>query len=231
MKNVTSLVAIAVVLSLGDPHAAHAGMPSVTLSDIARMRLEAISFFLVCFLVCSGLVWRIWNSARHDFPRLPYLTYRRATGLVAIWGLLFLLVLTMISGARELLTPGAWHKQGLTYKLVGDEPAAKAAAFQKDLERRLALDRLRAALWTYARSHAGHFPLTSSQPEVPDDTWLVPDPAGMRYLYVKGLVADQGARVLAYEPGIFGKDRFVLRTSGAIERMSEENLSAALAER
>ena len=36
---------------------------------------------------------------------------------VVLWGLLFMLVLTMISGARELLTPGAWEKKGATYQL------------------------------------------------------------------------------------------------------------------
>jgi hypothetical protein len=36
---------------------------------------------------------------------------------VTLWGLLFLLILTMISGARELMTPGAWEKHGSTYEL------------------------------------------------------------------------------------------------------------------
>jgi hypothetical protein len=184
----------------------------------------------LCFLVSSALVWKIWNSARNDFPRLPYLTYRRATGLVALWGLLFLLVLTMISGARELMTPGAWHKQGLTYKLTEDDDAAKAAARQLDRERRQALDRLRTALWTYARHHDGKFPANSSPPEIPEETWVVPDPSAMRFLYTKGLTADKGKTPLAYEPGIFGKDRFILLSNGEIVRMSEEDLRAAMPE-
>ena len=113
MKHPVRLIVLVVMLAPGQCSRRAAGMPMATLSDIAQMRLEAISFFLVCFLVSSGLVWKIWNSARKDFPRLPHLSYWRATGLVALWGLLFLLVLTMISGARELMTPGAWHKQGL----------------------------------------------------------------------------------------------------------------------
>src|SRR5262249_47259394 len=137
----------------------------------------------------------------------------------------------MISGARELMTPGAWQKQGFTYKLAESAPAATTAAVQHEVERRHALDRLRAALWTYARNHAGKLPPTSTAPEIPDDFWLVPDPSEMRYGYVGGLVVDQGAKVLAYEPGIFGNDRFVLFTSGAIEQVSEESLSTALAEK
>ncbi len=37
--------------------------------------------------------------------------------MVVLWGLLFTVVLAMISGARELMTPGAWEKQGATYRL------------------------------------------------------------------------------------------------------------------
>jgi hypothetical protein len=231
MRQPLRLTAGIVILVLADARVARAGMPMVTLSEIASMRLEAISFFLIVFLMSSGLVWKIWNSARKDFPRLPHLSYWRATGLVALWGLLFLLVLTMISGARELMTPGAWHKQGLTYKLVDDDQAAKAIANQPELERRRSLDRLRAALWTYARHHAGKFPANNSPPEIPDEVWVVPDPSGMRYLYTSGLVADEGKAPLAYEPGIFGKDRFVLLSSGAIVRMSDEDLRGAMAER
>jgi hypothetical protein len=231
MRQPLRLTAAIVILVLADARVASAGMPMVTLSEIASMRLEAISFFLIVFLMSSGLVWKIWNSARNDFPRLPHLSYWRATGLVALWGLLFLLVLTMISGARELMTPGAWHKQGLTYKLVDDDQAAKAIANQHELERRRSLDRLRAALWTYARHHAGKFPANDSPPEIPDEAWVVPDPSGMRYLYTSGLVADEGKAPLAYEPGIFGKDRFVLLSSGAIVRMTENDLRARMAER
>src|SRR5262245_5092330 len=81
---------------------AHAGMPSWTLTDVARMRVESISFFLAGFLVSSLLIKFLWNGLRRDFPVLPRLSYPRALGLVGLWGLLFVLVLTMISGAREL---------------------------------------------------------------------------------------------------------------------------------
>src|SRR5690348_1354111 len=90
---------------LDDASVARAGMPSLTLSDVAQLRFQVISFFLVCFLICSWVVQRIWNSLRRDFPKLPRLSYKRSVGLVLLWGLLFLLVLTMISGARELMTP------------------------------------------------------------------------------------------------------------------------------
>ena len=97
--------------------AVHAGMPSASLTDVARLRVENISFFLVVLLLSALLVQMIWNWLRNDFPRLPRLTYPKAVALISLWGLLFVLVLTMISGARELMTPGAWEKNGATYRL------------------------------------------------------------------------------------------------------------------
>ncbi len=127
------------------------------------------------------------------------------------------------------MTPGAWKKTGLTYTLAEDVPAVDpAATMQLEMQRRHALDRLRAALWTYARHHDGHFPPNSRPPEIPEDAWRVPDPSEMRYVYQLGLVADRDAIPLAYEPKIFGEERFVLLTNGDIVRMNEEKLSKLL---
>ena len=68
------------------PGVAFAGMPMVTLTDLAHMRLQTISFFLLLFVVCSWVVRLIWNAAQNDFSWLPYLTFRRAMGLVACGG-------------------------------------------------------------------------------------------------------------------------------------------------
>lgn len=99
----------------------------LTLSDLAEMRFQSISFFLLVLLVSAWGIKLLWNGLRRDFPRLPWLSYKRALALVTLWGFLFVLVLTMISGARELMTPGAWEKDGLTYKL-------KSAPEQDELE-------------------------------------------------------------------------------------------------
>jgi hypothetical protein len=110
------LVLLATVTLL--TQAAYAGMPSpITLRDMARMRIEAISFFLLVLLVSAKLIQWVWNGMRSNPSRVPRLTYPRSLGLVALWGLLFIVVLAMISGARELMTPGAWQKQGATYRL------------------------------------------------------------------------------------------------------------------
>jgi Na+/H+ antiporter NhaA len=107
------------------PSIAHAGMRSYTLTDAARMRLENMSFFAVILLICAGLVQLLWNYLRRDFPRLPPLTYLKSLLLVSLWGILFIFVLTMVAGARELMTPGAWEKQGTAYHLK-NQPEAKA---------------------------------------------------------------------------------------------------------
>jgi hypothetical protein len=91
-------------------------MPSVTLAalrtatqagltELGQQRLEVISFFLLVLIGCAWLVQRVWNSMRKELPVLPRLSFPRAVGVIVLWGLLFVLILTMISGARELMTP------------------------------------------------------------------------------------------------------------------------------
>ncbi len=228
MNRCLRMMAIATLLFLEPASVAFAGMPMTTFSDLASMRLQTISFFLLLFLLCSWVIRWIWNAARDDFHWLPYLSYRRAMGLVALWGLVFLLILTMISGARELMTPGAWTKDGFTYKLKAEDDPAKAAPIEREPERRAALDRLRVALWTYARHHDGHFPPDDSSREIPEDAWRVPDPSSMKYRYTAGLIADQGSSPLAYEPGLFGSNRLVLLTNAKIIFMTGDELSSAI---
>ncbi len=120
MASTLRVLLIALVAFSCVPSTAQAGMPSITLTDIARMRVQTISFFAMGLLLSSWFVQLLWNYLRRDFSVLPRLNYGRALGVVILWGLLFVLVLTMISGARELMTPGAWEKQGATYRLSQD---------------------------------------------------------------------------------------------------------------
>ena len=114
------IVMMLMVIVLAQP--AWAGMGgAVTLREVSKIRLQNLSFFIMVLLLSAALIRWIWNSLRKDFTRLPHLTYFKALGVVVLWGLLFILVLAMISGARELLTPGAWEKQGATYRLKEGE--------------------------------------------------------------------------------------------------------------
>lgn len=93
------------------------------LRDEPRERLQAISFFLLGLAFSAAAVYGLWNYLARDFKRLPRIGYLQSLVLVILWGLLSVIVLTMISGARELMTPGAWRQQGLTYTLEQTAPA------------------------------------------------------------------------------------------------------------
>lgn len=217
---------------LGCPATAAAGMPSVTLSDLASARLSTLSFFLMLLVVSAGIIRTIWNSLRTDIPRLPRLSFGKALGVVTLWGLLFLLVLTMISGARELMTPGAWVRDGHLHRLADRPPAAADQPEPTLLERRCRkLERLRGALWGYAKAHDGRFPADDRPtPEVPAEVWELPDPSGLRYLYVPGRSPGQLGAVLAYEPGLFATEsRLVLYADGEVLTLSVDALRRALA--
>jgi hypothetical protein len=209
------------------PAAANAGMPSFTLTDIARMRTQTISFFLFGFLLSSLLIQLLWNYLRRDFSFLPRLGYGKAVGVVFLWGLLFVLVLTMISGARELMTPGAWEKKGFTYRLTANVEQ-KPADETVDPERQAKLEELRRALWQYADTHRGQFPPDRSGPEIPKEKWQMPDPSGLQYMYVSGPAASKDAKLLAFEPEFFGSTRLVLLSNGEIRRMDSAEISREL---
>jgi hypothetical protein len=205
-----------------------AGMPTIHLTDIARLRLETLSFFLVVFLACAKVVQLLWNGLARDFSRLPQLGYWRAVGFVGLWGLLFLVVLTMISGARELLTPGAWEKVGFTYRLADKDAVPYVPP--TEAVRREKLGRLRDALWAYARSHDGKLPAGPTDPDIAPEFWQTPDPSGVPYCYAAGQAPHRGSRLLTWEPRVFGDGQFVLFTSGDVRRLSPAELERALAE-
>lgn len=199
------------------PGVVMAGMPMAEVTDLAKMRLSTISFFLV-LLVLSAVVLRwLWNGLVKEFPKLPVLTYRAALGMVVVWGLLFVLVLTMISGARELMTPGAWTKRGATYQL-NEQPIAVA--------RHDRLQQIRDALWVYAAAHDQAFPMNAAS--LPEVDWRSLHASGSPYRYVPGAQADQGRRPVVYEPGLFGRERLVLLSDGSIERWPVAEIHAAL---
>ena len=132
----------------------------LVLTDAGRLRYEAVSFFLVMLLLSALAVRLLWNYLARDFPALPRLSFAKSLGVVARWGLLVLVVLTMIAAAREMMTPGSWKKQGLLYTL-DDSNIAKPVALEPVKEigpelgevRRKGLEDLKAALWNYAAQH------------------------------------------------------------------------------
>ena len=198
------------------------------LDESVLARLQAISFFLAGLLLCAVAVRALWNYLQRDFPRLPRLSFGKALAGVLLWGLLFIVVLTMIAGARELMTPGAWRKQGFTYKLA--EQPEREAQPSPEAVRRQHLERLRTALWHFAATHKGRFPSTQERTAIPDELWEVPESGGVRYLYVPGQSAGHEELPLVYEPELDPARRFVLRVNGDILALRSEELRKALAQ-
>jgi len=198
---------------------AQAGMTVYGLRDIYRLRLEEISFFLVLLLTCAFLLKLLWNNAVKGFSSLPRLKYLQSLCLAVLFGLLTLLILTMISGIREVLTPGAWRHQGTSYRL--NDPAQEPA-------RRRSLEHLRAALLDYARTHEGRFPASDFGSEISEKLWEAPDQFGTRYIYSGGLTTNEVDSILVAEPLNFGDQRFVLLVSGELRQLSTTDIGKQL---
>jgi len=196
---------------------ARAGMTVVTLTDLARLRLESLSFFIVGFLLISLGVKGLWNHLAKALPNLPRLAYSRALALVFLSGLMFYVVLTMISGARELLTPGAWEKQGVGYRLRGG-----GGAIPGKEERRERMRVLREAIWAHAEMHDGAAPASPFAPDMNTDLWRFP--AGGFYAIVPGIAPGSGRGILVYEPSSAGPRRVVLLADGSVEDLPEGTL-------
>ena len=194
---------------------ARAGMTVYDLTDVARLRLEDISFFLVLLVLAALGIRFLWNYFAGDFPRLPRLSFFKALCLTGLIGLFMLLILVMISGAREILTPGAWTRQSSHYRPndIGSS----------DL-RQQSIEALRASLMQYAQSHNDRFPPHDFVPEIPGKLWEAPDSTGTRYIYIGGMSLGQTNAMLACEPQNFGDERLVLFTDGKIETLKTSDI-------
>ncbi|QDT88498.1 hypothetical protein [Gimesia algae] len=204
---------------------AEAGMPgaSIDLTEIAQLRLQSISFFLLLFLLSAWGLKKLWNMLARDFPKLPVITFKAALAGTFLWGLMFLFVLTMISGARELLTPGAWEKDGRTYRLTDSESEqeTKAAAAALLKERRSKLAELRSALFMHVATHDGSYPAKIEDASFADEFWMQPGDVNVKYGYVPGEKKSDEVRPLAFEQAVYGDEQqLILFTDGAIKQVS-----------
>ncbi|RLT21710.1 MAG: hypothetical protein DWI29_01535 [Planctomycetota bacterium] len=218
-------------LLLLDQRSALAGMPTVSLSDLGRLRLSTISFFLLLVVLSAIGIRFLWNNLRRDFPKLSLLSFRGALTGVLLWGLVFVVVLTMISGARELMTPGAWVKNGLTYQSA-DQPqqtdseriAVEVARQLKEQTGRMTqLQLLGTALRKFADQHNGAWPTAEEFRALPLELTTLPGEVPADYLYRPVKIDDvQPAPVrddvaVVVEPDVFGDgQQFALYRSGLV---------------
>jgi len=222
---------VAAALLFSSEEVAHAGMPAVHLTEVASVRLSVVSFFLMGLLLSATAILLIWNWLANDFTWLPRLTFAKACAVVTLWGLLFVVVLTMISGARELLTPGAWRKVGLTYEL--DEPKQQpivpdvAAIREHQLRsRRTKLERLSAAVQRYAVLNDGMFPETLEALDS-NETWDVPGFPGTAYILLPLDSSDDEPQPIVREPEVFEDGPLVLLTSGEVMQETTDDPDAS----
>ena len=208
-------------------HLLLAGMPSPELvfTELGRRRWEELSFFLFGFLLMAAIVRWLWNLLRKDFPALPQLSYRRSLSLMLLWGLAMTVVLALISGARELMTPGAWSPSGVTYKLTRDaseQGVQNVEDVVRDQQRRLRLENLRFALWQFAASHSGRFPTKEESDQIAKELWSADPESGTRFIYVDDETLQKSSGILVYEPELFDDRQYTLRISGEIAKRDED---------
>ena len=115
MKNVKWVVGLVVFCSTTT---AQAGMSSIVLTEYGVERFTGLSTALFFGLVVSTLLVRFFWGLLVQETEWPKPTLAKSFAATFLGGLLFFLVLVMIAGSRELLTPGAWEPDGILYKLA-----------------------------------------------------------------------------------------------------------------
>jgi hypothetical protein len=227
-----SYLAMAAGILLVLPSAAMAGMPSVTItfSDWGAMRIQTLSFFILILLIAAAVARWLWNSLAADFPTMPRLTYLKSLAGVVLFGLILAVVLTMIAGSRELLTPGAWEKDGRLYKVASSngKPAESPEISPVPTESREQLDQMFAALSDYAAKHEGKFPEKDTIIKMDQALWETPGANGLKYLYVSGLSSTDSDKILVYEPEFSSNSRLVLMTDGKVRSMNSAEIRQKL---
>jgi hypothetical protein len=192
-------------------------MPSFTLNEVVRLRIEDISFFVVLLLLTGAGMKFLWNFVFKQFPGFPPLTYWRALGFTTLLGLMMMMVLSMISGARELLTPGAWRKQGISYRLN---------TIPDNATRLRRIEFLRNALVEYAALRQGKFPPHDWVPEIPERLWQA-DEQGTRFIYLHPKHDTTNALTVC-EPVNFGDPRYAIFANGEIKKIPSDEIRRGL---
>lgn len=199
----------------------HAGMTVITLTDIAEMRLQSISFFAAIYLVLALIVKFLWNHLAKAFAKLPRITYLRSLCLMLVSGLFLYVILTMISGARELMTPGAWKKKGIGYELTDSGKLPEMS------DRKRAMEKLKTRLWNFAKENNGDLPNGLFDDRFPMSYWELPEVRGY-YAYIPAGKLGESSEVLVYEPSVMGEKRYVLLSDGSVVVWTDNELETAL---
>jgi hypothetical protein len=202
-----------------------AGMPSFSLTEVAEARLDTISFFLFAFALSALVLRGAWNVLARDFAWMPRLRYPSALAVLVVSGLFVYVALSLIAGARELMTPGAWVRTGSTHRLATPERDPKPWL---EAARRTALENLRDNLWEFAAVNEGALPPHRLDEAIPQSNWSGVHPLGEPYGYIPGGRPGEGSRVIVFEPDAYGPFRFALQENGTVVKLTAAELSARL---
>ena len=196
-----------------------AGMPVpyLLITELGKRRLEEISFFFVGFLLLTAMVRWLWNGLAKDLPVLPKLSYRGALCFTILWGLALTVVLSLVSGARELMTPAAWEPNGITYRLAQSNSPVPEQMIDTRRERFL---QLKASLWGFAAGHEGHFPSQIS--DIPEYLQVADSRSGLTYVLTANLSQTSPRAMLLQEPDIYPR-RWALLTDGSLVEVVRES--------
>ncbi|MEN9359036.1 MAG: hypothetical protein RL095_571 [Verrucomicrobiota bacterium] len=190
------------------PLSAWAGMPTFYVSDMAKTRLESISFGLVVFIVGTELFRRLWNSQVvpmfGDKFRLGWKAGFLFTGLLSA---LMLLILTLISGTREVMTPAAWEKDGMTHKI------------KTELNPRSRIEGLRDDLLRLGVANGGKLP--DNELKLPRPELLRAGPENRAFTYLPGQSLGDKNSLLVLEGMRHGQTRLLLFANGDIVESGE----------
>ncbi len=202
-----------------------AGMPSISLNTSVSERLQAISFFLVLMLLSTLLVKFALNSFATAFGFAKF-NYRQSLGVSLLWGLASVVVLVMISGARELMTPGAWERKGLTHQLADRGENDDKEPAPPDLEelRRQKMIVIQGQVLKYALAHEGRFPQSIHDLSEGEALFELPPPLVGEYVLMLGQRYGERPQPVVIEPYI-DREQWVMMSDGALLRMSPVALS------
>lgn len=191
-----------------------AGMPSLSLNAPYVERLQAVSFFSVVIVMSSVLVLLGWNLFAGTLRTLKKLKYGEALFLTVLWGLASVVVLTMISGARELMTPGAWQRNGLTHKLKAGEVTP---VDEKKADRRSKIEQLQLLLMQYALTHEGQYPKTRQDSGFADNIWTMTDQPSLTYQYFENQKFHEAPVPIVSEQPIYDQVLMIFANGSIVE--------------
>ncbi|WP_339741890.1 hypothetical protein [uncultured Rubinisphaera sp.] len=210
-----------------------AGMPSITLSSSAAERFNAISFFLLVLLLSTLIIRFCWGQLSDVTPQIPKATFRQAFAVSILLGLCSIVVLTMISGARELMTPGAWQKNGLTYQVgqteTGNNTEITLADYKLEImsQRELKITELKNQLLIYSARHDGQYPASKDESWFVESLWQLPETLGGTYILRSGHQFSNAPIPLVIEPEIDGSQWAIL-ANGSVQNFKPDALKELL---